>query len=157
MGTSRASETLRALERSGTAPAGEIAVAVERGAVADAPQPEPVLLLTSRALYARRDAGWARLPLDRVSSVSVDTDPSGMLTRYRVVDGRGDVFAAVAVPRVTGTFRARLQELAAGARPTAPAAVVRASVASRASAASLASAAALAGLRAQQGRTVRVA
>ena len=108
-----AKSLLRQLEKHCVAPTGERVVDVERATTPGHESPEPVLLLTDAALYANRADGhsWARLPLDRVAGVSVSTDPSGMLTRYRVMDASGHLWFDLALPMARSSFRARMEEL----------------------------------------------
>lgn len=148
-----ATNLLRWLEQHHLAPTGEHVVDVERAAAPGDEKPVPVLLLTDGALYASRANGksWERLPLHRVGQVSVCSDPSGMLTRYRVTDTDGDVWFAQALPMARDTFRERMEQLATGETsfrsaepaPGLPTASALASLASLASARSMASAASM--------------
>ena len=113
MDTNSASSLLRRLEHDHVAPKGEVAVDLERAAALGGPAPEPVLLLTDAALYANRTDGkrWERLTLDRVQEIFVSMDPSGMLTRYRVMDAGGQLWFDLALPMARSSFRARMEEL----------------------------------------------
>lgn len=113
MTTKHATQVLRRLEQRHVAPRGEHAIDLEQAAVAGGVDPEPVLLLTDAALYARTASAkdWSRLPLDRIRRVSVSTDPSGMVTRYRVEDDADHVRCDLALPLARASFRERMQGL----------------------------------------------
>ena len=110
---------LEHLEQRGTAPRGEVAVDVEAAARAGADEPVPVLLLTDRALYAHRahSSAWERLPLDRIGRVSSTVDPSGILTRYEVVDAGGATWLDLAVAFARPSFRQSLRQAATRLTP----------------------------------------
>jgi len=114
MQTRTADVLLKQLQNRHVAPKGERVVDVERAAAPGSDSPEPVLLLTNAALYARAASArdWARLPIHRIRQVEVSSDYSGMLTRYSVVDERGEVCVDVALPMATGSFRERMESLA---------------------------------------------
>jgi hypothetical protein len=109
-----ASTLLRQLENKQVAPKGECVVDVEHAATADSDAPEPVLLLTNAALYARAASArdWARLPIHRIGAVQVSSDRTGMLTRYSVVDDAGQVQVDVALPLARDSFRECMESLA---------------------------------------------
>lgn len=121
MDQQNATTVLRTLEQRHVAPMGEQALDVEQAAARGAASPEPVLLLTNAALYARAASAkdWSRLPLDRIRKVNVSQDPSGMLTRYRVEDDGGEVRYDVALPMARASFRDRMARLDAD-RAAAP-------------------------------------
>ena len=106
---------LRRLESKQVAPKGERALDMEQASARDCDTPEPVLLLTNAALYARAAAAgdWSRLPLRRMGGVRITSDPSGILTRYNVTDTEGRVAVDLALPLARASFRERLQELGA--------------------------------------------
>jgi hypothetical protein len=147
---------LRDLQRRRVAPHGEAAVDVERSPELGDATPEPVLLLTDAAIYAARAGSkeWSRLPFERIRSISVQTDPSGILTRYAIEDDDEQLWFASALPLARPSFRERMHELAARlphlrrAAPAVPAAAVMSAhsivrLASLASARSMASSAAM--------------
>ena len=104
---------LRHLERHHVAPSGEHALDVEQAADLGLETPEPVMLLTNAALYARAAASsWTRVPLSRIRRVTVATDPSGMLTRYTVAGETGETVVDVALPMARTSFKERMKELA---------------------------------------------
>jgi hypothetical protein len=104
---------LRHLEQHHVAPRGEHALDLEQSADLGHDRPEPVLLLTNAALYARAAArSWTRVPLTRIRKIEVSTDPSGMLTRYRVDGEAGETVVDVALPMARSSFKVRMQELA---------------------------------------------
>jgi len=122
-----ASTLLRQLEHRHVAPKGERAVDVELAAAPGADSPEPVLLLTNAALYARAATAkdWSRLPINRIDTVRVSSDCSGMLTRYSVVDHDGLVQVDMALPMARESFRERMESLAVRtAQPPSPAPTV---------------------------------
>jgi hypothetical protein len=113
MDKQNAVSVLRRLEQRHVAPKGEQALDVERAASPGETTPEPVLLLTNAALYARAHAqSWTRLPLNRIKKVTVNTDATGMLTRYGVEDDGGQVHVDLALPMACVSFRERMRELA---------------------------------------------
>jgi hypothetical protein len=155
-----ATTLLRRLVQQRIAPKGEHVVDVERATPPGAAGPEPVLLLTDRALYAMGKAGssWTRLPLAKVHTVSVSTDPTGMLTRYRVFDDEGTLWFDLALPMARSTFRERMEQVASRRSGTArPATFSSAALASLASTASFASLVSPASPRPVMVRTRRVA
>ena len=104
---------LRQLERHHVAPSGEHALDLEQAADLGLETPEPVMLLTNAALYARAAASsWTRVPLSRIRRVTVATDPSGMLTRYTVDGETGETVVDVALPMARSSFKERMKELA---------------------------------------------
>lgn len=104
---------LRHLERHHVAPSGEHILDVEQAADLGLETPEPVMLLTNAALYARAAASsWTRVPLSRIRRVTVATDPSGMLTRYTVAGETGETVVDVALPMARSSFKERMKELA---------------------------------------------
>jgi hypothetical protein len=104
---------LRHLERHHVAPSGEHALDLEQAADLGLETPEPVMLLTNAALYARAAAAsWTRVPLSRIRRVTVATDPSGMLTRYTVAGETGETVVDVALPMARSSFKERMKELA---------------------------------------------
>ena len=104
---------LRHLERHHVAPSGEHALDVEQAADLGLETPEPVMLLTNAALYARAAASsWTRVPLSRIRRVTVATDPSGMLTRYTVDGETGERVVDVALPMARSSFKERMKQLA---------------------------------------------
>ena len=112
---------LHHLERTKVAPRGEHALELEAVVSSGESEPAPVLLLTDSALYALR-AGrtWERLPLAQVTRVSVTVDPSGILTRYEVLDGSGAAWLDLALPFARASFRQRLQHVAERLTPRTP-------------------------------------
>ena len=163
MSSRAAKRLLQELELGRVAPAGEVAVDLELAGTAESKEPQPVLLLTDDALYAKGASGWSRLPLARVGAVRITADVTGMVTRYSVDDDNGDRWLDRAVPMAHASFRARMQEIAARLEgrtaPAQPPLVISlAATASRASAASLVTASSLASsLRNRPVRAVRVA
>ena len=127
MATHTAPALLLDLQRRHVARRGERAVDVELAAGPGSDDLEPVLLLTSAALYVRSAAGWCRVPLGTIRQVEVSTDSTGMVTRYRVVDRDGAVQAALALPLASTSFRQRMERLAE--RAARPAAAPRVTVA----------------------------
>ena len=106
---------LRHLEEHHVAPSGEHALDLEQAADLGLETPEPVMLLTNAALYARAAArSWTRVPLSRIQRVTVATDPSGMLTRYTVAGETGETVVDVALPmaRSWAVFLSRIQRIA---------------------------------------------
>jgi hypothetical protein len=104
---------LRHLEEHHVAPSGEHALDLEQAADLGLETPEPVMLLTNAALYARAAArSWTRVPLSRIQRVTVATDPSGMLTRYTVAGETGETVVDVALPMARSSFKERMKELA---------------------------------------------
>ena len=104
---------LRHLERHHVAPSGEHALDLEQAADLGLETPEPVMLLTNAALYARAAArSWTRVPLSRIRQVTVATDPSGMLTRYTVAGETGETVVDVALPMARSSFKERMRQLA---------------------------------------------
>jgi hypothetical protein len=164
---------LRDLQKRRVAPHGEAAVDVERSPDLGDDAPEPVLLLTDAALYAARagSKAWSRLPFERIRSIRVHTDPTGILTRYVIEDDAEQLWFAAALPLARPSFRERMHELAARlpslrrAAPAVPAAAVMsphslARLASLASARSMVSSAAMvsaASITPVAARTTRVA
>jgi hypothetical protein len=163
MSSRQARRVLQELELGRVAPAGEVAVDLEVAGTAECKDPQPVLLLTDEALYARGTSGWSRLALSRVGAVRITADVTGMVTRYSVDDDNGASWDGRALKMSRGSCSARMQELdarvegrAAPAVLTGP--VLLATTASRASAASLVSVSSLASaLRSRPVTAVRVA
>jgi hypothetical protein len=140
-----ASTLLRQLEQDRVAPRGELVVDLERAAFLGAAVPAPVLLLTDAALYASRAnvKRWERLSRENIQRITVSTDPSGMLTRYQVVDAGGALWFDLALPMARASFRARMEELQALRSSTTRQAVALAALASLATARTMASAASM--------------
>lgn len=105
---------LHHLERHRLAPRGEVALDLEAAATVGAADPVPVLLLTDAALYAYRSGAgtWDRLPLARLGRVTITVDPSGILTRYQVVEDTGAAWLDLAVAFARPSFRQRLRRAA---------------------------------------------